>query len=115
MKRFYLIFLAIPVLFFTLLYFSIWLFVGGLVAVMLFIAYHIYQSKLKALSARNEVLMSENDKVHQRLEQSFIKEQRATKEVEKGRHLKKELLSVISHEIRTPMNGVMGMSLLLAD
>jgi len=115
MKKFYLIFLAVPLLFLALMYLSIWYFIGGIVAIMILVAYHFYAVHLNALEDRNAVLENELEDVHVQLEQAVIKEQRTNKEVEKVRALKKQLLSVISHEVRTPMNGIMGMSLLLAD
>src|SRR6266496_636293 len=115
MKKFYLIFLAVPLLFLALMYLSIWYFIGGVVAIMILVAYHFYAVRLDALEDRNAVLENDLESVHVQLEQSVIKEQRTNKEVEKVRALKKQLLSVISHEVRTPMNGIMGMSLLLAD
>jgi signal transduction histidine kinase/CheY-like chemotaxis protein len=115
MKKFYVIFLTLPILFFILLYLSIWWFVGAMTAIMIFIAYRFYAVRLHAASERNGVLEKELEELHERLEQSFLKEQRTNKEVQQVRELKKQLLSVISHEVRTPMNGIMGMALFLAD
>src|SRR6185295_17431920 len=103
MKRFYFIFLTLPVLFFTLLYLSIWWFVAAMGIVMVFIAYRFYAVRVQALTDRKEVLEKELEELHERLEQSFLKEQRTNREVQQVRELKKQLLSVISHEVRTPM------------
>ena len=115
MKKFYVIFLAFPILFFTLLYLSVWWSVGAAGLIMVFAAYRFYAVRVHALNDKNEVLQKELEELHQRLEHSVLKEERTNKEVEKVRQLKKHLLSVISHEVRTPMNGIMGTALLLAD
>ena len=115
MKKFYAIFLTLPILFFTLLYLSIWWFIGMIAIIMIFIAYRFYATRLHAARDRNAVLEKELEELHERLEQSFLKEQRTNREVEQVRQMKKQLLSVISHEVRTPMNGIMGMALFLAD
>jgi signal transduction histidine kinase/CheY-like chemotaxis protein len=115
MKKFYIIFLALPILAFTLLYLSIWWFIGGVGALMIFIAYRFYVVRLDASEARNEVLEKELADLHIRLEHSVLKEQKTSKEAAQIKEQKQQLLSVISHEIRTPMNGIMGMALLMAD
>ena len=115
MKRFYLILFAIPVLAFSLLYFSLWWFIAGLTAIMIFIAYRFYAERLGAAETSNELLENELEDLHMRLEKAVLKEQKTSKEAEQIKQVKQQLLSVLSHEIRTPMNGVLGMSLLLAD
>jgi signal transduction histidine kinase/CheY-like chemotaxis protein len=115
MKRIYLLFLAIPVLIFTLLYLSIWWSVGIVSAIMIFIAYRYFNEILQDAEARNEVLEHELDELHIRLENAVIKEQKTGRDADQVRQSKQQLLSVISHEIRTPMNGVIGTTLLLAD
>ena len=115
MKRFYLILFAVPVLAFSLLYFSVWWFIAGLAAVMIFIAYRFYAERLGAVETSNELLENELEDLHMRLEKAVLKEQKTSKEAEQVKQVKQQLLSVLSHEIRTPMNGVLGMSLLLAD
>lgn len=115
MKKFYIIFLALPILAFTLLYLSVWWFIGGLGAVILFIVYRIFTTRLEAAESRAEVLENEMEDLHVQLEKAVVKEQKTAKEAEQVRQLKQHLLSMLSHEVRTPMNGVMGMTLLLAD
>lgn len=115
MKKIYLILLAIPVLAVTLLYLSVWWFIGGIAAVMIFVAYQFYVTRLNSLQARNIVLEEEVEKLNVQLEQSVIKEQKASRDATQVRMMKQELLSVLSHEIRTPMNGVIGTTLLLQD
>lgn len=115
MKKFYALFLALPVLALTLLYLSLWWFIGGVAVLMVFIAYQFYAARLKAMQARNEVLEKELEELHVRLEHAVLKEQKTSKEADQVRLMKQQLLSVLSHEIRTPMNGVMGMVLLLED
>ena len=115
MKKFYIIFLTLPILAFTLLYLSIWWFIGGLGLTMIFIAYRFYDVRLSASESRKEVLEKELEELHIRLENSVLKEQKTSKEAAQVKEQKQQLLSVISHEVRTPMNGVMGMALLLAD
>jgi signal transduction histidine kinase/DNA-binding response OmpR family regulator len=115
MKKFYAIFFALPVLVGILLYLSIWWFIAGLAALMLFIAYRLYMVRLTASEARTVVLETELDELHVRLEKAVVKEQKTSKEADQVKKLKQQLLTVISHEVRTPMNGIMGMTLLLAD
>jgi signal transduction histidine kinase/DNA-binding response OmpR family regulator len=115
MKKFYLIFFTLPIFAFTLLYLSIWWFIGALGAFMIFILYQFYIVRLHASESRIEVLENEIEDLNMKLEKTVLKEQKTNKEAEQIRQLKQQLLSVISHEIRTPMNGVMGMSLLLTD
>lgn len=115
MKKFYLIFFALPVLAFTLLYLSTWWFVAATLAVMIFIAYRYFAERVEAAQAKAEVLEEELENLHLHLENVILKEQKTRKEAEQIRQLKQQLLSVISHEVRTPMNGVMGMALLLSE
>ncbi|MEP7377230.1 MAG: response regulator [Chitinophagaceae bacterium] len=115
MKRIYLILFAVPVLAFSLLYFSIWWFIAGLAALMAFIAYRFFAERLGSIETSNELLENEVEDLSMRLEKAVLKEQKTLKEVEQVKLVKQQLLSVLSHEIRTPMNGVLGMSLLLAD
>ncbi len=115
MKRFYLLFLAVPVLLFTLLYLSIWWFIGCIAVVMGFIAYRFYATRLTSSEDKNDSLEKELEELHVRLETAVVKEQKATKEVDTVKQMKQQLLSVIGHEIRTPMNGVLGMVMLLED
>ncbi len=115
MKKVYLLYLAIPVLAFSLLRLSVWWFIGGVVAIMVFIAYQFYASRLKALQDRTDVLEKELEDLNVHLENSVLKEQKTSKEANHVKQMKQQLLSVLSHEIRTPMNGVLGMSLLLED
>jgi signal transduction histidine kinase/CheY-like chemotaxis protein len=115
MKKFYIIFFALPVLAFTLLYLStLWLIVG-IAAVMVFIAYRFFAERVEAAQAKAELLEQELDGLHRHLETVILQEQKTRKEADQIRQLKQQLLSVLSHEVRTPMNGVMGMSLLLSE
>src|SRR5918993_4724594 len=100
MKRFYLILFAIPVLAFSLLYFSIWWFIAGLGAIMLFIVYRFYAERLGAAETSNELLENELEELHMRLEKAVLKEQKTSKEAEHIKQVKQQLLSVLSHEIR---------------
>ena len=115
MKRFYILFLLVPVLYFTLLYFPIWWSVGIIAAIMTFIAFRIYTVRVDALNNKNHELDKELEDLHERLERSVLKEEKTNKEVTQIRQLKQQLLTIISHEIRTPMNGILGTSSLLED
>jgi signal transduction histidine kinase/DNA-binding response OmpR family regulator len=115
MKKFYALFFALPVLFFTLLYFSIWWFIGGMAVLMTFIIYRLYAERLHASTSKAELLEVELDELHVQLENAVVKEQKTSKEAEQVKQLKQQLLTVISHEVRTPMNGVLGMTLLMED
>ncbi len=115
MKKFYIIFFIGFVVLSTLLYLSIWWFVGGAAIIAAATIYHFYNAKLKASDASIEELESQVEELQAQLDRSLLKEEKASREAVQIRHAKQELLTVISHEIRTPMNGVLGMSLLLAD
>jgi signal transduction histidine kinase/DNA-binding response OmpR family regulator len=115
MKRFYILFLLVPVLYFTLLYFPIWWSVGIIAAIMSFIAYRIYTVRVDALNNKNHEMEKDVEDLHERLEKAVLKEEKTNKEVTQIRQLKQQLLTIISHEIRTPMNGILGTSSLLED
>jgi len=115
MKKFYILLFAVPVLLFTILYLSIWWFLAAVAVVMIFTAYRFYAARLEAMRTENEILEQQVEELHIQLDNSIVKEQKASKEAENVRQLKQQLLTIMSHEIRTPMNGVMGMSLLLTD
>src|SRR6476469_3034538 len=112
MKRFYFLFFALPVIFFTLLFLSILWFIGAIALTMAFVAYRFYEVRLAAAEERNENLEKELEELHVHLENVVLKEQKATKEAQQIKEMKQQLLAVISHEIRTPMNGILGMALL---
>jgi signal transduction histidine kinase/CheY-like chemotaxis protein len=115
MKKFYVIFFAVSIIFVALMYYSTWWFLGGVGSGMIFIAYRFYAVRLEAMRSRNEVLEQQVEQLHIQLENSILKEMKISKDAEQMKQLKQQLLSVMSHEIRTPMNGIMGMSLLLED
>jgi signal transduction histidine kinase/CheY-like chemotaxis protein len=115
MKKFYVVFFAVCIIFFALMYYSIWWFLAGLTTIMAFAAYRFYAVRLEAIQARNELLAHQVEQLNTQLDNSLLKEMKTSKEVEKMKQLKQQLLSVMSHEIRTPMNGIMGMSLLLKE
>ncbi len=98
-----------------MMYYSIWWFLAGLATIMVFTAYRFYAVRLEAMQARNEMLAQQVEQLNIQLDSSISKETKTSKEVEKVKQLKQQLLSVMSHEIRTPMNGIMGMSLLLKE
>ena len=115
MKKFYTFFFAGFIIISALLYFSIWLFFGGIAVILLFTIYHFYNARMKSMDGSIEDLESQVDELQVQLDRSLLKEEKATKEAKQIRQIKQKLLTIISHEIRTPMNGVLGMSLLLAD
>jgi signal transduction histidine kinase/DNA-binding response OmpR family regulator len=115
MKKFYVIFFAVCIVFFALMYYSIWWFLAGLGSIMIFTAYRLYAVRLEAMHARNEVLAQQVDQLHVQLDNAMHKAMKTNKEIEQMKQVKQQMLSVISHEIRTPMNGIMGMSLLLKE
>src|SRR6266487_3418288 len=115
MKKFYVIFFAVCIIFFALMYYSIWWFLAGLGSIMIFTAYRFYAVRLEAMHARNEVLAQQVDQLHVQLDNAMHKAMKTNKEIEQMKQVKQQMLSVISHEIRTPMNGIMGMSLLLKE
>jgi signal transduction histidine kinase/CheY-like chemotaxis protein len=115
MKKFYVIFFVVCIIFFALMYYSIWWFLAGLGSIMIFVAYRFYAVRIEAMHARNEVLAQQLDQLHVQLDDAMHKAMKKNKEIEQMKQLKQQMLSVISHEIRTPMNGIMGMSLLLTE
>jgi signal transduction histidine kinase/DNA-binding response OmpR family regulator len=115
MKKTYILLFALPVLFITLMYLSIWWFVGGVAAIMVFIMYSFYASRMKTVKAKSEEMEQQVEQLHAHLDHSIVKEQKASKDAEQVRQSKQQLLTIIGHEIRTPLNGVMGMALLLED
>jgi signal transduction histidine kinase/DNA-binding response OmpR family regulator len=115
MKKFYVIFFTVCIVFFALMYYSIWWFLAGLGSIMVFTAYRFYAVRLEAMHARNKVLAQQVDQLHVQLDNAMHKAMKTNKEIEQMKQVKQQMLSVISHEIRTPMNGIMGMSLLLKE
>jgi len=115
MKRFYVVFLICSLAFFTALRYSpLW----SLVAVgagMLYCAYLFYMTRLKGMQLRNLNLQREVEELHVQLDSSIVKEQKAYKEAEKAKAVKRQLLATVNHEIRTPMNGMLGMASLLVE
>jgi len=98
-----------------MMYYSIWWFVAGLAATMVFTVYRFHAVRLEAIRARNELLEQQVEELNTELDYYISKQMKASSEVEKMRQVKQQLLSVMSHEIRTPMNGIMGMSSLLKE
>ncbi|HYE56250.1 MAG TPA: response regulator [Chitinophagaceae bacterium] len=115
MKKFYILFLSIPVVIFCLAYLSAWWSVGAVAAIMLFIASRFYTMRLQTLESRNNILERELEDLHGRLEQSVQREEKMSKEASQAKKQRQQLLSVISHEVRTPMNGILGTALLVED
>ncbi|HMH24916.1 MAG TPA: response regulator [Puia sp.] len=115
MKRFYIIFFAVCVLFATVLYFSVWWIMAGLAVSMIYIAYRFYAVRMGAIEARNAGLEVQVEALHVQLDSSILKEQRTTREVGQIKEARQQLMAILSHEIRTPMNGIMGMSILLSE
>ena len=115
MKRIYLILLTIPLLLILLVYVSIWVFIGGIVAIMFYLLYAYYASSLKAGETKIVDLEEQIEQLHTHLDLSIGKEKKANKDAEQVRLSKQQLLTILGHEIRTPLNGVMGTASLLED
>jgi two-component system, sensor histidine kinase and response regulator len=115
MKRFYIIFLLLCIIFFVLLRYSPWLSLVAVGAAMLFSAFHFYKSRLEGAESRSLALEIEVDDLQLQLDSSLAKEQRSYKEAETAKNVKRILLSTVNHEVRTPMNGILGMTTLLVD
>jgi signal transduction histidine kinase/DNA-binding response OmpR family regulator len=115
MKRFYIIFIALCILFPAMLYLSIWWFLAGVAVCMIYIAYRFYAVRLQSMAAINSGMEERIEQLHVQLDRSIRKEEKTSKEAEQVREVKHQLLAIVSHEIRTPMNGLMGMTLLLAE
>jgi signal transduction histidine kinase/CheY-like chemotaxis protein len=115
MKRFYIILLAMCILFSVLLYLPVVWFLSAAVATAGFMAYRFYLDRFRSGQARNELLAQQMEQLHAQLDQSIFKEERAVKEAGQIKLARQDLLSVMSHEVRTPMNGVLGMLTLLTE
>ena len=115
MKRFYVLFIALCILFTAMLYLSIWWFLAGVAVCMIYIAYRFYAVRLQSMAAINTGMEERIEQLHLQLDRSIRKEEKTSKEAEQVREVKHQLLAIVSHEIRTPMNGLMGMTLLLAE
>src|SRR5438477_3785568 len=115
MKKFYFAFAGVCLIFFIMMYYSIWWFIGAVAMAMVVVAYRFYAVRLEAMRVRNETLEQQIEQLHGQLDSSISKEMKMDKEVREVKETKQQLLNVISHEIRTPMNGIMGMNALLAN
>jgi len=115
MKRFYVVFLALTLVFFVLLHYSGWWSLAAIGAGMLFTVYHFYLTRLKGMQSRMVDLEKEVEELHMQLDSSIAKEQKAYKESERAKDMKRRLLATVNHEIRTPMNGMLGMTSLLTE
>jgi signal transduction histidine kinase/CheY-like chemotaxis protein len=115
MKRFYIIFLIFCTAFVVLLNYSSWWSLVAVGSAMLFSAYHFYLTRLQGAESRNLALQQEVTDLQIQLDSSILKEQKANKEAETAKGVKRHLLSTVNHEIRTPMNGMLGMTSLLVD
>jgi signal transduction histidine kinase/CheY-like chemotaxis protein len=115
MKRFYLVFFVLSLVFLTLLRYSMLWSLVAIGAGMLFSAYHFYMTRLRGMQTRNLALQKELEELHEQLDSSITKEQRAYKEAERAKAVKRDLLATVNHEIRTPMNGMLGMTSLLVE
>jgi signal transduction histidine kinase/CheY-like chemotaxis protein len=115
MKRFYIFFLAICVLFSILLYLPVWWFIAGTICCVIFMAYRFYLDRLRSREAQNIVLGQQMEQLQIQLDRSLQKQEGTFRKAEKAELAKQELLTVMSHEIRTPMNGVLGMLALLSE
>jgi signal transduction histidine kinase/ActR/RegA family two-component response regulator len=115
MKRFYIVFLVLLVAFFVLLHYSGWWSLAAIGAAMLFTVYHFYMTRLKGMQSRTVDLEKVVEELHVQLDSSISKEQKAYKEAERAKDMKRRLLATVNHEIRTPMNGMLGMTSLLVE
>jgi signal transduction histidine kinase/CheY-like chemotaxis protein len=115
MKRFYIVFLVLSLVFFVLLHYSVWWSLAAIGAAMLFTVYHFYRTRLQGMQSRAFDLEKEVEELHLQLDSSISKEQKAYKEAERAKDVKRRLLATVNHEIRTPMNGMLGMTSLLVE
>src|SRR5437763_16118191 len=115
MKRFYFAFAGVCLIFFIMMYYSIWWFIGAVAMTMVVVAYRLYAVRLESMQVRNETLEQQIEQLNVQLDSSISKEIKMDKEVRQVKQTKQQLLNVINHEIRTPMNGIMGMNTLLAN
>lgn len=79
MKRIYLILLAVPLLLILLVYVSIWVFIGGVVAILFSLMYAYYASVNKADKTKNAELEEQIEQLHVHLDLSIVKEKRQIK------------------------------------
>src|SRR5207248_122349 len=115
MKKFYFAFASICLIFFIMMYYSIWWFIGGVAMAMVVVVFRFYVVRIEAMQLKNKTLEQQIEQLHGQLDNSISKEMKMDKEVRQVKQTKQQLLNVINHEIRTPMNGIMGMNALLAN
>ncbi|HEY2721139.1 MAG TPA: hypothetical protein VGI82_05420, partial [Chitinophagaceae bacterium] len=98
MKKFYFVFFAVCLLFFGLMYYSIWWFVAGIATIMVFTVYRFHSVKMESMQVQNELLEQQVEQLNMQLDHSMSRETKTSREMEKMKQLKEELLSVMSHE-----------------
>jgi len=92
MKKFYILLFALPVLFFTILYLSIWWFIAAVAITMIIAAYRFYEVRLESMQTKNEILEQQVEELHIQLDHSIVKQQKASKEAENVRQLNSSCL-----------------------
>jgi signal transduction histidine kinase/CheY-like chemotaxis protein len=115
MKKFYFIFLGLAIPCCVLLQYSPWWSLVIVGIAMLLSAYSFYLTRLHGSESRNISLQQEVEDLNVRLDSSIQKEQKAYREAETAKKVKRHLLATVNHEIRTPMNGMLGMASLLGE
>ena len=95
-------------------YLSIWWFVGGVGICLVAIIQQLYAGKLHSARVLTHDLELQVEQLHDQLDQSIQREEKANRIAGQVKKAKQDLLAVMSHEIRTPMNGVIGMTTLLS-
>jgi len=115
MKRFHYVFLAFTIAWFVLLQFYPWWSMVLVGLAMLLTAYYFYRTRWEGTESRNRSMQKEIGELQLQLDSSILKENKASKEAETAKRLKRQLLATITHGIRTPMNGMLGLTLLLRN
>jgi len=115
MKKFFVICLVVSAGSFAVLRYSLSWSLTAIGIAMLLSIYYFYRSRLTGAQTRAQSLEKEVEELHAQLDSSIGREQKAFKESQKAKEVKRQLLATVNHEIRTPMNGMLGMATLLAE
>src|ERR1700729_2132752 len=107
MKWFHCVFLALIIAWFVLFQYYPWWSMVIVGLAMLLTAYYFYRTRLDGAESRNSSMQKEIGELQLQLDSSILKENKAYKDAETAKRLKRELLATITHEIRTPMNGML--------
>ena len=115
MKWSYVISFAAGILFFTLLTWSAWWLVGGVVVFLGIWVYQLMAERRYIHDVKTATQERQLRELQAKLDGAVAREQQLTRVAEQALAAKKQLLDTLNQEIRTPVNGMAGMASLLTD